>query len=54
MPCDHGCPCQVGEEVPLSKVLEEGTDWKGRREQVIALKDQLRRLKEEQASDARP
>jgi len=44
------CPLaqQVGEEVPLAKVLDEGSDWKGRREQVIALKDQVRQLKEEQ------
>lgn len=43
-----GAVAQVGEEVPLGKVMDEGSDWRGRREQVIALKDQIRRLKEEQ------
>ncbi|GAX83035.1 hypothetical protein CEUSTIGMA_g10461.t1 [Chlamydomonas eustigma] len=39
---------EVGEEVPLSKVLEEGSDWKGRREQLIALKEQVKQLKSAQ------
>lgn len=38
---------EVGEDMPLAKVLEEGSDWKGRREQIIALKDTVRKLKEE-------
>lgn len=37
---------EVGDEIPLSKVLEEGTDWKGRREQIVHLKDTIRQLKE--------
>ena len=36
---------EVGDEVPLSKVLDEGSDWKGRREQLIALKEQVKQLK---------
>jgi len=39
---------EVGEETPLSKVLEEGSDWKGRREQLIALRDQVKALKSSQ------
>jgi hypothetical protein len=39
---------EVGEDVPLAKMLEDGSDWKGRREQVIALKDQIRQLKAQQ------
>ncbi len=38
---------EVGEEVPLAKLLEEGSDWKGRREIIVALKDQLRQAKEQ-------
>lgn len=38
---------EVGEDVPLAKILEEGTDWKGRREAIIALKDTVRKLREE-------
>lgn len=38
---------EVGEEVPLAKVIDEGSDWKGRREAIIALKDTIRKLKEE-------
>ncbi len=35
---------EVGEEVPLSRLLDEGDagDWKGRREQIIALREQVR------------
>lgn len=36
---------EVGEDLPLAKILDEGSDWKGRREQIIALKDQIRQLK---------
>lgn len=36
---------EVGEEVPLSKILDESSDWKGRREQIIALRDQVKQLK---------
>lgn len=34
---------EVGEEVPLARVLDDSgaSDWKGRREQVIALRDQV-------------
>lgn len=46
---------EVGEDVPLAKVLEDGSDWRGRREQLIALKDQVKQLKAAagQASDSR-
>lgn len=43
-------PPQVGDDVPLAKVLEEGSDWKGRREQIIALRDQVRALRAAQVS----
>ncbi|KAG2442826.1 hypothetical protein HXX76_002905 [Chlamydomonas incerta] len=38
---------EVGEEVPLARVLDDSgaSDWKGRREQVIALRDQVKQLK---------
>ena len=36
---------QVGDDIPLSKVLDEGSDWKGRREQLIALREQVKQLK---------
>ena len=36
---------EVGDDVPLSKVLEDGSDWKGRREQVVALRAQVQQLK---------
>eukprot|EP00983_Pelagomonas_calceolata_P075056 1152828-Pelagomonas_calceolata.AAC.4 len=39
---------EVGEEVPLSKILDDGSDWKGRREQLIALRDQVKALKASQ------
>ncbi len=34
---------QVGEEVPLARVLDEsgGSDWKGRREELIKLREQV-------------
>ncbi|GFH24694.1 uncharacterized protein HaLaN_22538 [Haematococcus lacustris] len=38
---------EVGEDVPLAKVLEGGTssDWKGRREVIQMLRDQVKALK---------
>jgi hypothetical protein len=39
---------EVGDDVPLPKVLEEGGDWKGRREQIASLREQLKQLKEAQ------
>ncbi|KAG2450056.1 hypothetical protein HYH02_000160 [Chlamydomonas schloesseri] len=38
---------EVGEEVPLARVLDDSgaSDWKGRREQIIALRDQVKQLK---------
>jgi hypothetical protein len=36
---------EVGEDVGLAKVIDEASDWKGRREQIIALKDQVKQLK---------
>ena len=38
---------EVGDEVPLARVLDEGSDWKGRREAIVALRDTVRRLREE-------
>lgn len=41
---------EVGEEVPLQRVLQDETgtasDWKGRREQIIALKNTIKQLRE--------
>ncbi|KAG2499394.1 hypothetical protein HYH03_002968 [Edaphochlamys debaryana] len=38
---------EVGEDVPLSKLMEDGNaaEWKGRREQIIALQYQVKQLK---------
>jgi hypothetical protein len=41
---------EVGEEVPLAKVVDEGSDWKGRREQIIHLKDTIKQLREAAAA----
>ncbi len=38
---------EVGEEVPLARLLDEGSDWKGRREQVITLQNKVKALKEQ-------
>jgi hypothetical protein len=43
---------EVGEEVPLAKVVDEGSDWKGRREQIIHLKDTIKQLREAAAAAA--
>jgi hypothetical protein len=43
---------EVGEEVPLAKVVDEGSDWKGRREQIIHLKDTIRQLRDAAAAAA--
>ncbi len=37
---------EVGDDVPLAKVLDEGSDWKGRREQLIKLNEQVRQPRE--------
>lgn len=44
---------EVGDSIPLQKVLEEstGSDWKGRREQIIKLQDTIRQLKEAAGTD---
>lgn len=44
---------EVGESIPLQKVLEEGSgsDWKGRREQIIRLQDTVRQLKQAAGAD---
>lgn len=44
---------EVDEGIPLQKVLEEGSgsDWKGRREQIIRLQDTIRQLKEAAGTD---
>lgn len=41
---------EVGEEMPLAKVVDEGSDWKGRREQIIHLKDTIKQLREAAAA----
>jgi hypothetical protein len=43
---------EVGDSFPLAKLLEEGSgsDWKGRREQIIKLHDTIRQLKEAAAA----
>jgi hypothetical protein len=43
---------EVGDGIPLAKLLEEGSgsDWKGRREQIIKLHDTIRQLKEAAAA----
>lgn len=38
---------EVGDDVPLARLLDEGSDWKGRREQVIALQNKVKALKEQ-------
>jgi hypothetical protein len=43
---------EVGKEVPLAKVVDEGSDWKGRREQIIHLKDTIRQLRDAAAAAA--
>jgi hypothetical protein len=37
---------EVGEDVPLARVLDEGSDWRGRREQIVHLRDTIRALRE--------
>lgn len=43
---------EVGDDTPLAKVLsdEAGSEWRGRREQIAALKNAVRQLKEAAAS----
>lgn len=47
---------EVGEGIPLAKLLEEGSgaDWKGRREQIIRLQDTIKQLKEAAGTGATP
>lgn len=45
---------EVGEDIPLQKVLDEGSDWKGRREQIIHFKDTIKQLKEAAGAAAPP
>ena len=39
---------EVGEEVPLAKVLEGGTDWRGRSQQISLLKNKITDLQQAQ------
>ncbi|KAI5080781.1 hypothetical protein GOP47_0003964 [Adiantum capillus-veneris] len=41
----HALHREVGDHIPISKVLEEGGDWKGRSQQICILKDKLAELK---------
>ncbi|MCO5591970.1 hypothetical protein L7F22_045963 [Adiantum nelumboides] len=41
----HALHKEVGDHVPISKVLEEGGDWKGRSQQICILKDKVAELK---------
>ena len=38
---------EVGEDVSVSKILEEGSDWRGRAQQIILLKEKIRDLRKE-------
>jgi len=38
---------EVGEDVSLGKILEDGSDWRGRAQQIILLKNKVRELKKE-------
>lgn len=33
---------EVGDEVPMERVLDEGSDWKGRAQQISLLRDKVR------------
>ncbi|KAF8071151.1 fabZ [Scenedesmus sp. PABB004] len=37
---------EVGDDVPLAKVVDEGSDWKGRRETIVHLRDTVRQLRD--------
>ncbi|KAH7351754.1 hypothetical protein KP509_19G013300 [Ceratopteris richardii] len=41
----HALHREVGDHIPISKVLEEGGDWKGRSQQICILKDKIADLK---------
>ena len=45
---------EVGEEVPLAKVLEGGTDWRGRSQQISLLKNKIAELQQAQVHFAKP
>lgn len=38
---------EVGDEASLSKILEEGSEWRGRAQQIILLKNKVKELKKE-------
>ncbi|WZN60195.1 coiled-coil domain-containing protein [Chloropicon roscoffensis] len=38
---------EVGEDASLGKILEDGSDWRGRAQQIILLKNKVRELKKE-------
>jgi len=38
---------EVGEEVSLAKIVEDGSDWRGRAQQIILLKNKVKELKRE-------
>ncbi|QDZ23428.1 hypothetical protein HOP50_10g59670 [Chloropicon primus] len=38
---------EVGEEVSLGKIMEDGSDWRGRAQQIILLKNKVKELKKE-------
>ena len=40
--CARALAREVGDEVPLERVLDEGSDWKGRAQQISLLRDKLR------------
>ena len=40
---------EVGEDVPLQKVLDEASDWRGRAQHITLLQERLLSLQESQA-----
>ena len=42
----HALRKEVGEDVPLERVLAEGSDWRGRAQRISTLKERLLRLHE--------
>ena len=45
---------EVGEDVPLYKVLDEASDWRGRAQQITLLQERLLILQESQACPCYP
>lgn len=39
---------EVGDEVPIERVLDEASDWRGRAQQISLLRDKLREASSQQ------